>query len=35
LPFLLSATLVLFTIYIGMGMEAYVQPKPAPVAGTA
>lgn len=27
-PFLLSATLVLGTIYLGLGMEAYVAPKP-------
>ena len=32
LPFLLSATLVVFTIYLGMGMEAYVKPKADPVA---
>jgi MFS family permease len=29
LPFLLSATLVVFTIWLGMGMETYVKPKPA------
>jgi MFS family permease len=28
LPFLLSATLVVFTIYLGMGMETYTRPKP-------
>jgi hypothetical protein len=33
LPFLLSATLVLFTIYLGLGMEAYV--TPTPVEGVA
>ena len=27
LPFLLSASLVLFTIYLGRGMQAYVKPK--------
>ncbi|MDB4888658.1 MAG: multidrug resistance protein [Gemmatimonadetes bacterium] len=27
LPFLLSASLVIFTIWIGMGMESYVKPK--------
>jgi multidrug resistance protein len=29
LPFLLSATLVAFTIYLGLGMEAYTKPVPA------
>ena len=33
LPFLLSATLVLFTIYLGKGMEVYVKPKASDVAG--
>jgi hypothetical protein len=32
LPFLLSATLVVFTIYLGIGMEAYVNVKDATVA---
>ena len=32
LPFLLSATLVVFTIYLGRGMEVYVKPKADPVA---
>jgi MFS family permease len=30
MPFLLSATLVLGTIYLGLGMEAYVKPKAVP-----
>lgn len=29
LPFLLSASLVAFTIYLGLGMESYVKPSPA------
>jgi multidrug resistance protein len=29
LPFLLSATLVVFTIWLGMGMETYTKPAPA------
>ena len=33
LPFLLAAGLVAFTIWIGMGMEAYVKPVAAPAAG--
>jgi len=32
LPFLLSASLVVFTIWIGMGMESYVKPKAAVTA---
>jgi MFS family permease len=31
-PFLLSASLVVFTIYLGMGMERYVVPKAKAVA---
>ena len=30
LPFLLSATMVAFTIYLGLGMEAYTKPAPVP-----
>ncbi len=30
-PFLLSASLVVFTIYLGLGMDAYVKPKAQPV----
>jgi MFS family permease len=33
LPFLLSASLVVFTIWLGMNMESYVTPKVVPVAG--
>ena len=32
LPFLLSASLVLFTIYLGMNMESYVKPRATAVA---
>ena len=32
LPFLLSASLVLFTIYLGMNMETYVKPRATAVA---
>ena len=32
LPFLLSASLVVFTIYLGMNMESYVKPKATAVA---
>ena len=31
LPFLISASLVVFTIYLGLGMEAYTKPVPAAV----
>ena len=34
LPFLLSASLVVFTIYLGLGMESYVRPKTDTVAST-
>ncbi|MEP6731768.1 MAG: MFS transporter [bacterium] len=34
LPFLLSATLVVFTIYLGMNMESYVKRTVTPVAET-
>ena len=30
LPFLVSATLVLGTIFLGLGMEEYTKPKPPP-----
>jgi MFS family permease len=33
LPFLLSAALVLFTIYIGIGMETFVKPRASVVTG--
>jgi MFS family permease len=29
LPFLLSAGLVALTIYLGLGMDAYIKPKPS------
>jgi MFS family permease len=32
LPFLLAATLVVFTIWLGLGMETYVRPAPATAA---
>jgi hypothetical protein len=35
LPFLVSAALVAGTIYLGIGMESYVQPKPATEAAPA
>jgi hypothetical protein len=30
LPFLLSATMVAFTIYLGLGLETYTKPAPVP-----
>jgi nitrate/nitrite transporter NarK len=35
LPFLVSAALVAGTIYLGLGMEQYVQPRPRPEAAPA
>jgi MFS family permease len=34
LPFLLSASLVVFTIYLGLGMESYIKPKTDTLAAT-
>jgi hypothetical protein len=32
LPFLVSAGLVLFTLYLGLGMESYARQDPKPAA---
>ena len=35
LPFLVSAALVAGTIYLGLGMETYIHPKPSAEAAPA